>query len=102
MIEAVIFDMDGVIVDSEPLHVKAEKKILFKYGVKIKSKELRKYTGTTAKYMFSELIKKNNLDVSYKKISKEKDELLYRLMNKKLIPSKGIIKLIYDLKEKKT
>jgi HAD superfamily hydrolase (TIGR01509 family) len=48
MIRAVIFDMDGVIVDSEPMHIEAEKQTLLKYGVKITTEELRTYTGTTA------------------------------------------------------
>ena len=42
-IEAVIFDMDGVIIDSEPLWKKAEKKVFSSVGVKV-SDELSKIT----------------------------------------------------------
>lgn len=42
-VKAVIFDMDGVIVDSEPLWMKAEKKVFASVGVSV-SEELGKIT----------------------------------------------------------
>jgi len=42
-VEAVIFDMDGVIIDSEPFWKKAEKKVFSSVGVKV-SDELSKIT----------------------------------------------------------
>ncbi|MBI1964125.1 MAG: HAD hydrolase-like protein, partial [Candidatus Rokubacteria bacterium] len=33
LFDAVLFDMDGVLVDSEPMHVDAMRKILAPYGV---------------------------------------------------------------------
>ena len=39
MIEAVIFDMDGVLIDSEPIWQKAEREVFGALGVKISDKE---------------------------------------------------------------
>ena len=39
MLKAVLFDMDGVIVDSEPLHHKAYKKMFQEFDITV-SKEL--------------------------------------------------------------
>jgi len=100
MIKAIIFDMDGVIVDSEPVHIKAEKQTMIKYGIDISTKELQKYTGTTAKFMFTELIKKYNLNTTFKKIFNEKEQILFKLLEKDICLTKGVISLIKNLKQK--
>ena len=41
---AVIFDMDGVIIDTEPLYTKAEIRLFGEYGVKIPEEDWSRYT----------------------------------------------------------
>ncbi len=101
MIKAIIFDMDGVIADSEELHSKAEKKVMSYYGIKISDEELEKYIGTTAKYMFERLIKKYQLETNFKKIRAEKNKILFPLLKKKLKAIKGVIPFIMNLKKMK-
>jgi len=98
MIKAVIFDLDGVIVESEHMHIEAEKQTMLKYGVRISSEELHRYTGTTAKFMFTELIKKYKLNTTFKRIFNEKEEILFKLLEKDVQPTKGVIKFIEKLK----
>jgi beta-phosphoglucomutase-like phosphatase (HAD superfamily) len=57
MKKAVIFDMDGVIAETEYAHIGAEKQTMLKYGIEISEDELHEYTGTTAKVMFTSLMK---------------------------------------------
>ncbi|MDY6778832.1 MAG: HAD family phosphatase, partial [Candidatus Nanohaloarchaea archaeon] len=45
MLQAVIFDMDGVIIDSEALHKETEIQALHEAGVDITEDDLVKYTG---------------------------------------------------------
>ena len=45
MIEAVIFDFDGVIVDTEPIHRVREMEVLRKFGIVISKEEYVKYRG---------------------------------------------------------
>ena len=44
-IEAIVFDFDGVIVDSEPLYEKAEKELFASYEVDIKTEDLKDTKG---------------------------------------------------------
>ena len=44
-IEAIVFDFDGVVVDSEPLYEKTEKELFSFYGVDIKIEDLRDTKG---------------------------------------------------------
>jgi beta-phosphoglucomutase len=62
MLQAVIFDFDGVIADTEPLHFKAYNHILKGYGIKIAKKAYyRDYLGYTDHDCF-EIIKKSHPD----------------------------------------
>ena len=45
MLKAVIFDMDGVIIDSEPLHIKAYNNMFNEVGINVSSKLYESFTG---------------------------------------------------------
>lgn len=47
MIQAVIFDMDGVIIDSEPLYQEAEERLFREYGVTIPDEDWNIFRGCT-------------------------------------------------------
>jgi HAD superfamily hydrolase (TIGR01509 family) len=44
-IEAVVFDLDGVLVDSEPIHFRAANRVLRRYGSSISETEYRAFIG---------------------------------------------------------
>jgi beta-phosphoglucomutase family hydrolase len=100
MIRAVIFDMDGVIVESEHLHIKAEQQTMLKHGVRISAEELHTYTGTTAEFMFTELIKKYKLNTTFERVFDEKEVFMFELLEKETRPTKGVIELLKKLKRK--
>jgi beta-phosphoglucomutase family hydrolase len=101
LIKAVIFDLDGVIVESEDAHIEAEKRAYRKYGLTISAEELHRYTGTTAKAMFTELIAKYKLKTSFEEINSQKEKILLELLEQDAEPTKGVLSLIRKLKQRR-
>jgi len=46
MLKAILFDMDGVIVDSEPLHKKAYYKMFNDVGIDVSETSFESFTGS--------------------------------------------------------
>jgi HAD superfamily hydrolase (TIGR01509 family) len=59
--EAVIFDMDGVLVNSEPFYVKLEQQNFRKLGLNVTHEEHITYQGTATDLMWEKVIKKHGL-----------------------------------------
>lgn len=101
MIKAVIFDMDGVIIDSEPYHLESDKMLMKDYNKEISDDELYNYVGVSSLDMWTELRDKYKLTATI-------EELLEKLIhykkcifcNRKLEPIDGIIELLTDLKNR--
>ncbi len=100
MIKAVIFDLDGVIAETEHIHIQAEKETMLRNGVKISEDELHKYTGTTAKQMFTDLIRKYRLPVTFEEIFNQKEETMFKLLEKEVQPTRDVVPLLRILKQK--
>lgn len=52
MVKAIIFDMDGVLVDSEPLHHFSGKQVFSRLGIVISDEEYQTFTGTSSHHMW--------------------------------------------------
>lgn len=61
MIKAVLFDMDGVIIDSNHIHYDTWSEVLSEYGVKIDKKEFGMHLGESAYHFTEHFVKANNL-----------------------------------------
>ena len=69
MLKAVIFDFDGVITDSEVLHLRSFNKVLAQFDVEIKKKDYySKYLGFTDNDCYTQLIKDGVLKIDKKRI----------------------------------
>jgi len=74
--EAVIFDMDGVLVNSEPFYVEMEKKNFNMLGLDISDEEHQTYQGTASDYMWKTIIQKHHLDKPLEELVKMTNSLV--------------------------
>ncbi|QQY80324.1 HAD superfamily hydrolase (TIGR01509 family)/HAD superfamily hydrolase (TIGR01549 family) [Keratinibaculum paraultunense] len=89
--KAIIFDMDGVIIDSEPLHCKLEREILKELGGKITEEEHNAFIGTTDYHMWSILKEKFN-------IKKPVDEII-QMKKERFIKNIHMLNLVDNVEE---
>ena len=99
--KAFIFDMDGVIIDSEPLHNKIVRSILAENNIIVTNEEFNKFTGMASTAVFDILIKQNNLPYTPEQLSKRQmDKLKNYIVEHHVKPIEGIIPLIQKLHDK--
>jgi len=83
MLRAIVFDFDGVITDSEILHLRSFNQVLAQYGVEISTKDYYKeYIGLSDLDCFKDLINKKVLQKpsqGIENLAKEKTEVFEKL-----------------------
>lgn len=102
MIKAVIFDMDGVIIDSEPLHYKVFMSYTQeKLGVTISNEEYNTFIGTTNKSIFSMVQQKHGIRGDLDAIVEEYEEQIFThlMTNKSEKPIDGVGTIIRLLQQ---
>lgn len=70
---AVIFDMDGVIIDSEPLHVEMETQLITELNIPLNKDMYSRFAGTTSISMWNILVDEYNLENNPNLLSIESD-----------------------------
>lgn len=95
MIKSVLFDLDGIIVDSEPLHFEAHQKALGQFGINITIDDYMEFGVAKGDSNFlAEMSKKYGIEIDRAKVSKLKRELYKIIFSKKAAPRKGVLDLI--------
>ncbi len=100
MLKAVIFDMDGVIIDSEPLHARAAVLALQKYNLDVPLDYIYSFVGTTANSMCQTMINDFHIDAAPEELLAANDaikELLLKEEGYTAVPY--VLDLIKDLYE---
>ena len=103
--KAFIFDMDGVIIDSERIHAVTKIQAVRSFGVDVSEADfdLRSYVGRSAKSFFSDVIAKYpELGDDWEVLAKKKHELYQKILREDpdLKPIDGIPELLERLKAK--
>ncbi len=102
MLKAVIFDMDGVIIDSEPMHSRATMLAMQKYNLNLTQDYIDNFIGSTTTVMCKKIIHDFNLNATCEELLKANDA-----MKKSLLKAEGhtivpyVIDLIKDLHRNK-
>lgn len=96
--KAVIFDMDGVIIDSEPLHQRVEADLLKELGGEMTDDERESFVGTTDEHLWSWVKEKFKVDLSVEEmIQMKKERFIEEIHTVPLVD--GVKELLENLKE---
>ncbi|MBU4538374.1 MAG: HAD family phosphatase [Weeksellaceae bacterium] len=68
-LKAVLFDMDGVIVDTEPLHRKAYFRMFEDFGFEVSEELYTTFTGASTKKVCSTLVERFKLDETHEDLA---------------------------------
>ncbi|MBW8360242.1 MAG: HAD family phosphatase [Weeksellaceae bacterium] len=100
-LKAVLFDMDGVIVDTEPLHRKAYFRMFEDFGIEVSEELFTTFTGASTKRVCTTLIETFGLDADHEDLARIKRHYFKHYFdtdpNFDLIPGiKSLIENYYD------
>ena len=103
MIKLIIFDLDGVLVNTKDIHFHALNKALENFSVKYKISKidhLNKFDGMPTKEKLKQLTKNKNLPKNkYKLIIKDKNKFTENLIKQKIKKSVKLISLFKNLNQ---
>ncbi len=98
---AVIFDLDGVLVDSIDHYVRAEKLAFADYGVKLEPADSLELVGMSEKESCALLAKKFKLDISGELLSRRVEYHLFFLLGEKpLLPMPHAVEFLEALRQR--
>lgn len=100
MKKAFIFDMDGVIIDSEPIHFDIDVKTMKYLGINISPQELERFVGMTNPDMWRILKQEYNISMPIEEIIDVQLSSKIKVVRElELAPIDGIVELILELKK---
>jgi HAD superfamily hydrolase (TIGR01509 family) len=96
--KAIIFDMDGVLIDSEPFHFRLERELFDEVGIDMSIEEHESFVGTTDYFLWKTLKERHNLDYNVEELVEKKKMKIAKNIDK--IPLMDhILEFILFLKE---
>lgn len=102
MVKAVLFDFDGVVVQSEEVHRVTFMEIFAPYGIEVSTERwYREFAGTGSRNIITVLVKENNIKADIDELV-EKRKKLYevRVKNGELKETPGIREFLKTLRQK--
>ncbi|MBW6410645.1 HAD family hydrolase [Clostridium weizhouense] len=99
--KAIIFDMDGVIVDSERIYFGIERDVFSHFKIKISKEEHEGFVGSSLENMWDKIIKDKSLKICPKDtVNYHKQYVMKHMEGLELVPIKNVKEFINDIKEK--
>ena len=98
-IEAVIWDMDGVLADTAPYHLSAWQEIFGKRGVKITEEDFRYSFGLRNDTIIRNTLGNQTAQDEIEAIAREKEATFRRMIGHNIKPLPGAVELLQSLKQ---
>lgn len=100
MIRAIIFDNDGVLVDSEPLHHRAEAATMRHYGAEIDEEDFKAYVGMSMARMLKDWIEKFQIKADIDEMIQFHESNLRKIFQEEVRPTPHVLQLVEYLRGK--
>lgn len=97
MIKAIIFDMDGVLLDSEPLHMAAMNMVLAPLGHAVAAEEYVRYIGDSSENTWQGIAVARGLADPVASYMARYDEAVVAVVVAQAAPMPGLLPLLADL-----
>jgi len=96
-VKAVLFDLDGVLVDSEPISTEASDKVLAEVGIYLTKEERSEVFGKRTIDNYRRHIKRRGLNLDAEELVREKNKVFAKLIRGRLKPLPGVLSLLASL-----
>ena len=101
MIRGILFDMDGVIAQTEPLHFVSTKEVMRSLGKELPDSYITEYIGISEKETWYRLKQKYNLFEEIDELSKRKESIFEELVKENLEPTEHFVDFSNKVKKGK-
>ena len=91
---ALIFDMDGVLIDSEPLHERSKREALQQAGIEVPEARFASYTGRSDTVMINDLAAEHGLDAERSAGILRAKHVIYESLEHELQPVDGALEFL--------
>jgi len=88
--------MDGVLVDSEPMHLRSYQEILGDHGIAYSEQDNREFLGRKDIVILDTLKQRHNIERSAEDLLSEKEAVLARLLKDDSVPRAGLMSLLAE------
>lgn len=100
-LKAVIFDLDGTLLDNNEVHLKAWKQYLKENGKEISDDDFKKYiSGRTNKDAVEHIYDKQMSEEEASEYYLKKEEIYRKMYEPDIAPINGLVEFLKELKEK--
>ncbi len=99
MINSVVFDMDGVLLDSIPQHREAFEEVFRENGIEISKEDFVEVSGMTTPDIIRNIAKKHGKEVDVERMSEEKDRKAIEKISDDMKIFDGVHDVIENLKK---